>query len=1108
MYFYAQSCPSTATAWRPTMASATPPSSPPITITASPAVSTLYDESNLIFMAQYGYSATSLTDGPSGVVNSFTINYPTWGPEYHYLVSKTPTPALKSGVSYQFSFNFKLGQVYGTYNRVSSMTLYLFRPDDITDPNGSSQYFTTSSGTPLLEKTFTGSFTSSTSFVANSVTIIPTTDIGESVLALKIQRTTQTGPVVTTIFISEMKLTIPSQPIVPPSTLLTKDSELVNIPKPPLSAIDIQDPASCPYAATNLVHWHDPTIWSGGVVPAPNTATITLPVNKRVLLSPCSISQTAVYQKIVIPATSELIFSDAAMTWNVKDIYVQGRFTMGTRSCRYNANINIVFHGARTTASTIATNFGSKGIAVASTGFISVQGKQYHQTWTKLAATAWSGDCIIYVQDDVNWEVGQQIVITTSIYKDNLRNQNEIMTIAAIEGKKIQLTTSLRYYHYGGQEYQAEVGLLSRRLVFRGDGNSSNTDSDQFGGHILVNSNGQFSGLQLIKMGQKNIKGRYPLHFHMAGTVTNSYISDCSVLDSYYRCYTIHGTNNLTLTRNVAFNAIGHCYYLEDGVEMDNLLSFNLAARIQTIGQPAAGSTQYGDDFTESDSLKQPADVTASGFYISNAWNSFIGNAASGGWASFSFPYLERPVGNFLTSPIVPFQYPLKEFNGNTAHSSGYYFEFGSSIYVGGKLTYDDSDGLLYYTNGRVSRETYSNGVENDANIVWMTFNNTKVYLSNRGIGMWGERSEANALESHDSRRPASLFGESWVNNALVNGQSANLLAKGNEVSRQGFQFYDTYVKTILTNVVFRNYATVYPYSQSSEDDNKVIISMTHSDEFKPQGISATRNITLQNCLASQIIGHNIVDTGSSRYFNFIDFDGTVTGRAGVPTIVGAHDKWWQFDSSCVYNSAWNSWVCDKGSREIANVQFWVPGLISRDESWPANSYVGYTYLFGNGISDVRRTVATRNAGVTGISNAGWYLYLTAGSPTYMKIWLSQVVYSNYVFLAVRYPASTTFSVSCEYKYNSQYSYNFTMAASPSAVRNGNGKTYHFDGTHLFVKLVNFRLDGSEYFSRGGAKIFDVYWEFLVHINAKNTVTPPVNGFFTGLSDVLPSSTL
>jgi len=44
--------------------------------------------------------------------------------------------------------------------------------------------------------------------------------------------------------------------------------------------------------------------------------------------------------------------------------------------------------------------------------------------------------------------------------------------------------------------------------------------------------------------------------------------------------------------------------------------------------------------------LLLPADIAASGFYITNMHNNIIGNSASGGWAGFAFPILNTPVGS------------------------------------------------------------------------------------------------------------------------------------------------------------------------------------------------------------------------------------------------------------------------------------------------------------------------------------------------------------------------------------------------------------------------------------------------------------------------------
>lgn len=51
---------------------------------------------------------------------------------------------------------------------------------------------------------------------------------------------------------------------------------------------------------------------------------------------------------------------------------------------------------------------------------------------------------------------------------------------------------------------------------------------------------------------------------------------------------------------------------------------------------------------------------------------------------------------------IIPHQRPLKLFDGNTAHSSGYFYQRAGAIYFGGRLWNEDSDGgKLYYWSGR-----------------------------------------------------------------------------------------------------------------------------------------------------------------------------------------------------------------------------------------------------------------------------------------------------------------------------------------------------------------------------------------------------------------------
>ena len=57
-------------------------------------------------------------------------------------------------------------------------------------------------------------------------------------------------------------------------------------------------------------------------------------------------------------------------------------------------------------------------------------------------------------------------------------------------------------------------------------------------------------------------------------------IRNAGIHDTFNRCVTVHGTNNLQVENNVTYNTVGHCFFLEDGIETGNQYVRNLA--IQT----------------------------------------------------------------------------------------------------------------------------------------------------------------------------------------------------------------------------------------------------------------------------------------------------------------------------------------------------------------------------------------------------------------------------------------------------------------------------------------------------------------------------------------------
>ena len=65
-----------------------------------------------------------------------------------------------------------------------------------------------------------------------------------------------------------------------------------------------------------------------------------------------------------------------------------------------------------------------------------------------------------------------------------------------------------------------------------------------------------------------------------SATRKGQYIRNAAIHDTYNRCVTVHGTNYLQVENNVTYNTVGHCFFMEDGIEHGNQFVHNLA--IQT----------------------------------------------------------------------------------------------------------------------------------------------------------------------------------------------------------------------------------------------------------------------------------------------------------------------------------------------------------------------------------------------------------------------------------------------------------------------------------------------------------------------------------------------
>jgi len=487
---------------------------------------------------------------------------------------------------------------------------------------------------------------------------------------------------------------------------------LGNFPEPPnLSAWGLQ--ADCPHKQENLLNWHDASIWPSGSVPTADSLTpVDLPVGVKVVISSRSLLP-GTYGLITVPETTELIFADEEISLHTVGMSVNGAVKAGSPTCRLlGGTVTVTLHGARpANVTTVDNSF--KGIVVNGAGVLSLHGAPFYQTWSRLATTAMEGENVLYLQDAINWQAGQEVVITTSQHKDSRDwHQNEVRTIDFVKAcshlgdgvTAVVFTEPLSYGHFGGVEYQAEVGLLSRRIIIQGSEDDSEPtdmepiacdDNDYFGSFpcpdsfltgygatvVAIGSGGaslQLSNVEFFRVGQTNARGRYPVHFHLVVDGSTSYIEDCSFHRSYNKAVVVHGTNFARVSRNVAYDVIGHAFYLQDGVEEENIIEFNLAAHVHSLVPPVVGTSnlyaQNLDDVFESEDNRDPVDATACGFYFANAYNTIRGNAGVGGFSCFHFPNLERPVGLHRTVVMAPYGRPTLQFDANSCRSSGFWW--------------------------------------------------------------------------------------------------------------------------------------------------------------------------------------------------------------------------------------------------------------------------------------------------------------------------------------------------------------------------------------------------------------------------------------------------
>ncbi len=723
-------------------------------------------------------------------------------------------------------------------------------------------------------------------------------------------------------------------------------------------------------AASAQSLWSDPNTWPSGEVPGEGDAVeitrdmdVVLDVDAPGLRS--------------LTIQGSLTFSDERdLSLESEWIYVPGgSLTIGTADNPHTSKATITL--TDNVPGEDINTMGDRGIMLMQ-GTLNLHGTS-ENTWSKLTQTAERGATSIELLDASGWSVGDEIVLASTDFNPR---QAERRTITAIDGSTVSFAEPLEYMHFGeitfGVDERGEVANLTRNIRIQASEDAAET---YFGGHIMAMSGSQMyvDSVELNRMGQHLTLARYPVHFHILGEGQGMYVRNASIHDTFNRCVTVHGTNDLRIENNVTYNTVGHCFFMEDGIETGNAFIRNLA--IQTKCHPTldcvptdlganaerearqANPAAFREASFHGGNTLLPSDNTVASFWITNPDNSYIDNVAAGSDSTgFWLSIPEHPNGAFLGTEIAantwPRRTPLREFRGNVAHSNFDGFMFDRNIYQ------DNTFGLA-----TIPLLPLADPTDLEGDVLETHFKNLTAY-KNRNGGLWGRGDMfvySNLKLADNAIGMTQAAGDigsnpfnSRLENSLIVGETDNI---GNPTTPEEIAYGRSLPKPSIPDFPIRGYEY---YDYRDDVVNTTFVNFEDNELRKTGALSFLLFTSAGLSTGSTISGAEFVNakpvyfpTYDARFDNdnrggnayrtlsFRDLDGSVTGIPNSQVLLhdGENDSV-VTDDSCEVHPSWNAAVCtgDIGRLNLSDATGELPkdvDLSTRTARWALLSALG-----------------------------------------------------------------------------------------------------------------------------------------------------------------------
>lgn len=384
-----------------------------------------------------------------------------------------------------------------------------------------------------------------------------------------------------------------------------------------MAVMDLVPAADATNVAVKSGDWSDPSIWSAGRVPIDNEK-VFIPAGSQVVVD--GVFEASLFTVRVDGKLSFDPKTETGLTLDTMIIASDGALEMGTldNPIDGDARARITISDNGPIDLTWDPQQLSRGIVAM--GNVAIYGEE-KTTHLKVTGAPDAGDTQITLSDvPVNWAIGDSIVLTgtefvpksynpeTGDYDTYNGTQDEVRVITGINGNTVQFDDPLDYdHHVPADGLAASVANMSRSIIWETENADEIPANQRAHSMFMHNDDVVVQYLQVQEFGRTdrsygmddyetyvmqnewnsegrvtdsdgnwvegdatNVRGRYALHFHMAGVDTDDeagLIKGSAVWGSPGWGYVQHNSY-ANFEDNVAFEVYGSAFAAETGNEV------------------------------------------------------------------------------------------------------------------------------------------------------------------------------------------------------------------------------------------------------------------------------------------------------------------------------------------------------------------------------------------------------------------------------------------------------------------------------------------------------------------------------------------------------------